>query len=344
MTDRPPVITFGEMLLRLSPSDRQPLFESPELRTFWGGAEANVAAGLAHLGTATQYVTVLPHGAIGDAAERALRTEGVDTSCVQRRAGRMGVYFVDPGADTRPLSVVYDRAHSAFAGQRGDEFDWSTILNGARWLHLTGISAALGDGALRNVHVALDAARAHGVPVSLDLNFRSALWVDRDPTAIMRDIATRVSLLIANPGAIDVMLGRRTAGTAPESRAAIADTAAALHDAYGMAQIAITQREVMSPTRHGWQASLWDAATGALHHGGRYDVTVVDRAGGGDAFAAGLLHMRLAHATASEAICFATAAGALKLGFPGDISRACVADVESLLASHADARVRESRR
>jgi 2-dehydro-3-deoxygluconokinase len=328
------VVTFGEMLLRLSPPRREVLFESPALRTYWGGAEANVAAGLANLGTAAQYVTVLPTNAIGDAAISALHAHGVDTTRVLRRDGRMGLYFVEPGADTRPLRVVYDRAHSAFSTQRGDEFDWNTILSGPRWLHLTGISAALGDGPLRSVHAAIDAADARGIPVSLDLNFRPALWVGRDPTPIMQGLAHRVALLIANPGAIEIMLGRRTAGTAPESREAIRDTAAALHDTYGTPQIAITQREVVSADRHVWQAYLWDASTGSMHDGGRYDLAVIDRAGGGDAFAAGLLHKRLADATAHDTIRFATAAGALKLGFPGDMSHASASDVESLLASH----------
>ena len=198
------VVTFGEMLLRLSPPGQERLFQSPSLRTYWGGAEANVAAGLANLGTAARHVTVLPHGAIGDAAECALRAEGVDLRHVVRGAGRMGLYFVEPGADIRPLRVVYDRAESAFARQQGDEFAWSTILDNAGWLHVTGISAALGDGALRSMHAAIDAATALGVPVSLDLNFRPALWKERDPRPIMQTLARRASLLIANPGAIEL--------------------------------------------------------------------------------------------------------------------------------------------
>ena len=329
------VVTFGEMLLRFSPPARQQLFESPHFHTWWGGAEANVAAGLASLGTDAQYVTVLPTNAIGDAALRALDDVQVDASRVLRRDGRMGVYFVEPGAGDRPLRVVYDRAHSAFAGQTGEEFDWREILASARWLHLTGISAALGDGPLRNLHAALDAALAAGVPVSLDLNFRPALWIGRDPMLIMQALVKRVSLLIANPGAIEVMLGLRTAGTAPESRDAIAATARTLHDRYGIPQIAITQREVFSASRHAWQAYLWDAASGAMPHGGRYEIDIVDRAGGGDAFVAGLLHRLLENAPVADAIRFATAAGAFKLGVPGDMSCASVGDVETLMAAGA---------
>lgn len=330
-----PVMTFGEVLLRLSPPGHERFFESPAFRTCWGGAEANVAAGLAHLGTASQHVTVLPHGAIGDSAIGALRAEGVDTTRVLRDGDRMGLYFVERGDDVRPLRVVYDRAHSAFAQQKGGEFDWTSILGNARWLHLTGISAAVGDGPLLNVRAAIDAAVALNVPVSLDLNFRPALWVGRDPKPIMRRLAARASLLIGNPGAIDAMLGLHTTGSPPETADAIDATVATLRDTYGTPTIAITQREVHSATRHTWQAWLSTASGGVLHHGGRYTADVVDRAGGGDAFAAGLLHATLTGMPDADAIRFATAAGAFKLGIPGDMSHASVTDVTMLMASQA---------
>ncbi|WP_373064204.1 PfkB family carbohydrate kinase [Gemmatimonas sp.] len=327
-----PVVTFGEVLLRLSPPERERLFQSPSLRTWWGGAEANVAAGLANLGTASQHITILPEGPIGDAAVRALGAEGVDTRHVRRRGARMGLYFLEGGADLRPLRVVYDRAHSAFSQLAPTDFDWASILSGARWLHLTGISPALGDAPLRCVHDALDAAEAHRVPVSLDLNYRPALWAGRDPRAIMQPLAARATCLIANPGAIEVMLGHTTAGNAPEAPEAIRATAEALHREYGCARVATTQREILSASVHGWQAHLWDAATNAMHYGGRYEVQLVDRVGGGDAFVAGLLHQLLADAPLDYAVRFATAASALKLTIPGDINRVRVADVEQLLS------------
>jgi 2-dehydro-3-deoxygluconokinase len=328
-----PVVSFGEVLLRLSPPNTERLFQSPSLRTWWGGAEANVAAGLANLGTAAQHVTQLPEGPIGDAAVRALRAEGVDTRHVLRRGTRMGLYFLESGADVRPLRVVYDREHSAFSQLEPADFDWTSILRGARWLHLCGISPALGRGPLQCVHDALDAAAAHGIPVSLDLNYRPALWGARDPRPIMQPLAARASLLIANPGAISAMLGLTTPGTAPEEPAALQLTADALQRDYGCARVAITQREVLSASAHGWQAHLFDAATSTMHYGGRYQVQLVDRVGGGDAFVAGLLHQLLADAPLDYAVRFATAAGALKLTIPGDINRVRVADVEQTLAS-----------
>lgn len=328
-----PIVTFGEVLLRLSPPDHERLFQSPSLRTYWGGAEANVAAGLAHLGTTAQHVTLVPEGAVGDAAVRALRAEGVDTRHVLRGGQRMGLYFLEGGADLRPLRVIYDRAHSAFSQLEPAMFDWTAILDGARWLHVCGISPALGDGPLRCLSQAIEVAAALKVPVSLDLNYRPALWVGRDPRPIMQPLAARANLLIGNPAAIDLMLNITTAGALPEPPDALRETAEAVHARFGCARVAVTQREVLSASVHGWQAHLWDAATSGMHFGGRYVVQLVDRVGGGDAFVAGLLHRLLADASLDDAVRFATAASALKLTIPGDINRVRVTDVEQLLST-----------
>ncbi|MES2523992.1 MAG: sugar kinase [Gemmatimonadota bacterium] len=327
------VVTFGEVLLRLSPPGDERLFQSPALRLYWGGAEANVAAGLAALGTSTTHVTVLPDNSVGDAARRALQAEGVNTQYALRAAGRMGLYFLESGADVRPLSVVYDRAGSAFAGIRGDEFDWTEALRGASWFHVSGVSAALGEGPVRAIHHAMDTAHAAGIPVSLDLNYRPALWAGRDPRSVMEPLAARAALLIANPGAISTMLGITTAGDMPEPAAALADTARLLRTRFGVARVAITQRILVSASVHGWMAHLWDAATDVLHSAPRYDVTLVDRVGGGDAFAAALLHALVHDEPLEHAVRFATAAGALKLTIPGDFNRASSADVQRLLAA-----------
>jgi 2-dehydro-3-deoxygluconokinase len=326
------VVTFGEVLLRLSPPGVERLFQTPALRTFWGGAEANVAAGLAHLGASAAHVTMLPNNAIGAAARRALQGEGVDVAHVQQVTGRMGLYFLESGADVRPLTVTYDRAGSAFASMRGDEFDWTRILAGADWFHVSGVSAALGDGATRAIGHALDAAAALGVRVSLDLNFRPALWTGRDPRAVMQPLARRAQLLIGNPGAIDIMLGISTAGIIPEPADAVRATAEAVHTQYGCAQVAITQRETVSASVHGWQAHLWSAASATLHSADRYVVTLVDRVGGGDAFVAALLFMLHRGDSHATAVRFATAASALKLTIPGDVNRVTAHDVEQFLS------------
>jgi 2-dehydro-3-deoxygluconokinase len=328
------VITFGEVLLRLSPPDTaERLFQSPSLRTFWGGAEANVAAGLASLGNHASHVTILPDHAIGDAARRALHAEGVVLQHALRSAGRLGLYFLESGADLRPLAVTYDRAGSTFASMRGDEFDWAVIMQGAAWFHVSGVSAALGEGPVRAIHAAMDAARDAGVAVSLDLNYRPALWAGRDPRVVMQPLAERASLLIGNPGAIDVMLGVTTEGAIPEPRASLVTTAATLHARFGCARIAITQRDVLSASTHGWQAHLWDAASDTMHGATRYEVALVDRVGGGDAFAAALLHMLGQSASLEHAVRFATAASALKLTIPGDFNRVSSAEILRMLAA-----------
>lgn len=335
MTSVPPfrVVTFGEVLLRLSPPLNERFFQSPQLRTFWGGAEANVAAGLAWLGVPSAHVTLFPDNAVGEAAMRSLQGDGVDMSHARRGAGRQGVYFLDPGAGERPLSVTYDRAGSAFANQRGDEFDWSRILAGASWLHVSGVSAALGDGPYAGVRHAVDAANALGVPVSLDLNHRPALWAGRDPKPLMQPLAAQASLLIGNPGAIAVMLGITTDGEWPEAPEAVAVTARAVHEQFGCARVAVTQREVVSASEHGWQAHLYDAASETMWSARRYRMRVIDRVGGGDSFVAALLHQFGQGAPLPEALEFATGASALKLTVSGDVNRVTMRDVTQFLSS-----------
>ncbi|WP_331050206.1 sugar kinase [Gemmatimonas sp.] len=327
------VVTFGEVLLRLSPPGNERLFQTPQLRTWWGGAEANVSCGVASLGGHATHVTMLPDNVIGEGALRALRAEGVDTSQVRRAAGRMGAYYLESGADVRALSVVYDRADSAFARQRGDEFDWSSILQDAAWLHCSGVTAALGEGPYWAIERAVDAAAALGVPFSLDLNFRPALWAGRDPKPLMQSLARRASLLIGNPGAIEIMLGISTSGRIPEPASALHATARAIHREYGCARVAITQRDIQSASVHGWQAHLWDSATDALYSAPRVVVQLVDRVGGGDSFAAALLYQLQRGATHAHAVRFATAASALKLTIPGDVNRVSVAEVDRFLTS-----------
>lgn len=325
------VVTFGEVLLRLSPPGQERLFQTPQLRTFFGGSEANVAAGLAHLGTRASHVTRVPANPMGDAALRALTAEGVDVRRAVRGGTRLGLYFVESGADLRPLRVVYDRAGSAFAELEPGHVDWDAALRGASWFHVSGITPALGAGPCAAVHAALAAARANAVPVSLDLNYRPALWTGRDPRPVLEPIAAQADLLVANPGAIQLMLGIATEGTAPEAPDALRATAETVHARFGCRQVAITQRETISAGEHGWRAHFWDAASDAFHSAPRYQVRLVDRVGGGDSFVAGLLHALGEDRSHDEAVRFATAASALKLTIPGDINRVTAGEVEQLL-------------
>ncbi len=330
------VVTFGEVLLRLSPPHpHERLFQSPALRTYFGGSEANVAAGLAQLGTAVEHVTRVPSHAVGDAAVAALRAEGVGVRYVARGGARLGAYFVEGGADLRPLRTVYDRAGSGFAELEPADVDWDAALDGAAWFHVSGIVPALGDGPRRTLHAALAAARAHAVPVSVDLNWRPALWQGRDPRPLTEPLAAFAHLLVANPGAVEVMLGEPTAGTAPEPPDALRDTAGRLCARFGCAEVALTQRHVRSAHEHAWTAHLYEAATGAMHSAPRYDVRVVDRVGGGDSFVAALLHARFEGRSPAAAVRFATAASALKLTIPGDFNRVTAEEVDRIAGGAA---------
>lgn len=318
------VLTFGELLLRLSPPGEERLLETPVLHTFFGGAEANVAVALRHLGVPSSYITRLPEGPLGDAAVDALRREGVAIDRVLRGGSRLGLYFVEPGADLRAMRVVYDRAGSAFAQITPADVDWPAALAGARWLHGTGITPALGDGPAATLTDGFAAARERGVTVSLDLNYREALWRGRDPRPVLEPLAHRADVLIGNREAVRAMLGVEANGGGEA-------LAPALADRFGCRAVAITQREILGPREHGWSAVLYDAATRTLARSARHVVQVVDRVGGGDSFTAGLIAALLADRAPQDAVEFAAAAGALKLGQAGDFGRSTAADVSRLV-------------
>ena len=322
MTDAPRVVTFGEMLLRLSPPGEERLFESPELQTFFGGAEANVAVALSHLGLQVDYVTRLPDGPLGDAPLDALRREGVGTAWIVRGGNRLGLYFVEPGADLRTMRVVYDRAGSAFAQIDPGDIDWTRILTSARWFHSTGITLALGDRAAAALTRAITCARAAHVPVSLDLNYREALWHGRDPRGLVEPLARQAEVLIGNRDAVRAMLGVEANGDA---------LGPILAERYGCRLVAITQRDLLGAREQAWSATLYDGSTRAVGRSKRHVVEVVDRVGGGDSFAAGLIAALLRGQPPTAALEFAVAAGALKLAVPGDFGRATPEEVERLV-------------
>src|SRR5881409_3567368 len=288
------VLTFGELLLRLSPPGEERLLESPVLHTNFGGAEANVAVALRHLGVPSSYITRLPDGPLGDSGVEALRREGVAVDRVIRGGSRLGLYFVEPGADLRAMRVVYDRASSAFSQITPADVDWSAALAGARWLHGTGITPALGNGPATALKDGFAAARERGVTVSLDLNYREALWRGRDPRPLIEPLAREADVLIGNREAVRAMLGVEAS---PE----------ALADRFGCRAVAITEREILGPREHAWSAVLYDASTRVLARSARHVVQVVDRVGGGDSFTAGLIAALLADRAPQDAVEFAAA-------------------------------------
>ena len=280
--------------------------------------------GLAHLGVRADYVTRLPDHAIGHAALHALQAEGVGTAWIALGgvSERMGIYFVEPGADIRASRVVYDRAGSAFAAITPGTVDWAKAMQGAAWFHGSGITPALGEAPRGALAAAIDAARSGGVRVSLDLNHRPTLWQGREPRSLLEPLVKGADLLIGNRDAVRIMLGIEAPDDSLVQR---------LAERYGCRYVALTRREVLSASEHGWSATLYDAASGGVWPSRRYQVRVVDRVGGGDSFAAGLIAALAAERDPADAVQFAAAAGALKLTIPGDWNRATPQEIEQLV-------------
>jgi 2-dehydro-3-deoxygluconokinase len=337
------VVTFGELLLRLSPPGFERLFQSPVLSATFGGGEANVAASLAQFGLNSCYVTCLPPHAIGDAGVRALRAEGVDTTHIVRAGHRVGIYFAETGASQRAGTVIYDRAQSAISEIAPDAVNWDDVMTGASWFHVTGITPALGAKATAATQAAIAAAKRAGARVSVDLNYRKKLWTERQAQAAMRPLMRDVDVVIANEEDLQAVLGVHVAGADVASGALdVAGYRAAAERVtreFGPSIVAVTLRESLSASDNGWSAVLWDSASGTMLQSQRYVVRLVDRIGGGDSFAAGLIFSLLTGRAPDAALKFAVAASALKQTIPGDFNRVTVAEVDALAGGDASGRV-----
>jgi 2-dehydro-3-deoxygluconokinase len=334
------IICFGEMLLRLSPPGCERLFQSPTLTTIFGGSEANVATSLARFGIDAAYVTRLPKNAIGEAALRTLRAEGVRTDHVQRADGRMGIYFVETGAGQRPSTVIYDRAPSTMTAVDEQSFNWPRILSNASWLHVSGITAALGDGPAACTLAAMTAAKRAGVTVSFDVNYRATLWPVEQAAPVLRQLAGGADVLIAHEDHFEPLLSVSIARPPAERDAACyREAAQAAHAKYGATTVAITQRDHRSASDNVFSARLWDGRTDDLHAAPAHDVRIVDRVGTGDAFAAGLIYGLSTGRDPGNALRFAVAAGALKHTIPGDSNRVSLEEVERLANGDGSGRV-----
>jgi 2-dehydro-3-deoxygluconokinase len=337
------VVSFGEIMLRLSPPGFERLFQSPVLSATFGGGEANVAVSLAQFGLESHYVTRLPSQAIGDAVLRALRAEGVRTDHVARGGSRVGVYFTETGASQRASTVLYDRAHSAISEIPEVAVAWDLVMEGTAWFHVSGITPALGERAAAATKAAVTAARRAGARVSVDLNFRKKLWTEGQAQAVMRPLMSDVDLVIANEEDLQSVLGVQVKGADVISGAldvaAYRDAAESVTRTLGPSLVAITLRESLSASDNGWSAVLWDGPSQILHESQRYAVRLVDRIGGGDSFAAGLIYGLLTGRPHADALRFAVAASALKQTIPGDFNRVSVAEVDALAKGDASGRV-----
>ena len=336
-------VCFGEIMLRLSPPGFERLFQSPLLHATFGGGEANVAVSLAQFGFDSAYVTRLPANPVGDAALKVLRAEGVSVEHVVRGGDRLGIYFAETGASQRPSTVIYDRSHSAIAELQPGSVPWHDVFDGAAWFHFTGITPALSRSAAECTREALQAARRAGVRVSVDLNYRRKLWSEREARDTMRPLMSLVDVVIANEEDLQAVLGIDVAQvdvTAGElSAERYREAAERVVQEFGVKHVAVTLRESLSASDNAWSGVLLDAATHRFYQSQRYSVRLVDRIGGGDSFAAGLI-FGLATGRDSEAsLRFAVAASALKQTIPGDFNHVTVNEVERLAAGDASGRV-----
>ena len=337
------IVTFGEIMLRLKTPGHERFFQSPAFEASFGGGEANVAVALANYGHDTALATALPDNDIADACLRELRGFGVDTGHIRRSGDRMGIYFLESGANQRPSKVVYDRAHSAICEAGPGDFNWDDVFEGASWFHITGITPALSESAAALSLESVKAAKAVGVTVSCDFNFRGKLWkYGKSAPEVMRELVKYVDVGIANEEDCQKSLGV-TADVDVESgeldTAKYEALSARMLELYpDMSVMAITLRESLSADHNRWSACLRNKD--GFHLSRKYDITdIVDRVGGGDSFASGLIHGLLAYENAQEGLEFAVAASALKHSILGDFNRVSVSEVEKLMGGDGSGRV-----
>lgn len=331
------VVCFGELLLRLTAPGRELLLQSGKLDVHVGGAEANVAVGLSCLGHETAMVSRVPDNVLGEAALAYLRRYGVSVDGVTRGAGRMGLYFLSAGAGLRSSSIVYDREGSSFALAGSDDFDWQRLLDGAELLHLSGITPALGEHSAEAALAAADEARARGMKLSFDGNYRAQLWQrwTSEPKTILCELVGKADILFGNHRDISLLLGKEFSG---EGEARRREAAEAAFGAFANLQlIASTARHIDDADRHRIAARVDTRECGFQTEevvvGG-----IVDRIGTGDAFAAGVLHGVLTGAGEQQAARYGLALACLKHSLPGDASLFGQADVKAFLAGELDVR------
>lgn len=340
----PLVTTFGEIMLRLAPPGFERFLQSPQFVATFGGGEANVAVALAGFGNPSRFITVVPpNNPIADAFLGELRRFGVDDSKVIRGRGRLGIYFVEPGANQRPSKVVYDRENSAIALAKLGDLDWTQAFAGASWFHITGITPALSQTAADLSLQSVRAARDAGLTVSCDLNYRKNLWkYGKAAKDVMQELFRFVDVGIANEEDCQAALGVQvnvdvhSGKLEPEEYKRLAETV--LEQYPNLKIIAITLRESHSASHNGWSACLHDRNELLLSR--HYEIThIVDRVGGGDSFAGGLIFGLLNLAGHRDALEFAVAASCLKHSIPGDFNRFTREEVEQLVKGGGSGRV-----
>ena len=335
------VVTFGELMLRLAPNGYYRFFQDDQLQATFGGGEANVAVSLANYGMDASFVTKLPTHAIGQAAVNSLRKYGVDTSKIVRGGDRVGIYFLEKGASQRGSVCIYDRAHSAIQEAAPSDFDWDAIFEGVDWFHFTGITPALGENLVEICREACKAAKAHGVKISCDLNYRGKLWTRDQARAAMTDLCQYVDVCISNEEDAKDVFGIEAENTdiygGKLNKEGYKSVAKQLADKFGFEKVAITLRTSISASDNDWAAMLYDGENYCFSK--EYHLHIVDRVGGGDSFGGGLIYALLSGKNTQDAVKFAVAASALKHSIEGDYNLVTVSEVEKLAGGDGSGRV-----
>ena len=335
------VITFGEIMMRLNPEGNLRFVQAERFEASYAGGEANVAVSLANYGMDAAFVSKVPAHAIGQCAVNALRHFGVDTKNMVRGGDRLGAYFVEKGASQRPAKVIYDRAHSAIALAEPSDFDWDAIFDGADWFHWTGITPALGGNLPQICLEACKAAKARGVTISCDLNYRNKLWSREKACEIMSQLMPYVDVCIANEEDAKDVFGIEAANTdihaGKLNHEGYISVAQQIHDRFGCSSVAITLRSSISADDNDWAAMLYQ--NGQAYFSPSYRIHIVDRVGGGDSFGGGLIYSQLTGMDPQKSINFAVAASCLKHTISHDFNLVTVEEVESLAKGNASGRV-----
>ena len=337
------VITFGEIMLRLNPESYLRFTQSTKFEASYAGGEANVAVSLANYGLDAAFVSKVPAHDIGQCAINALRQFGVDASLVLRGGDRLGAYFVERGASQRPSKVIYDRANSAIAMAKAEEFDWETIFSGADWFHWTGITPALSEEMAKACLEACKAAKTMGLTVSCDLNYRNKLWSREAAGACMATLLPYVDVCIANEEDCKDVFGIEAEGTDISGGKLGYDgyisVARQVAQRFGCKKVAITLRSSLSANDNDWAGMLYDSKTKKAVFSPTYHIHIVDRVGGGDSFGGGLIYSLLTGKNDQDAIGFAVAASCLKHSIEHDFNLVTVAEVENLAKGNVSGRI-----
>ena len=338
------VVTMGEIMLRLSTPNNEKIIQADEFDATYAGGEANVAVSLANYGHDAEFVTKVPDNPVGMTAIASLRKYNVGTKNIAKGGERLGIYFLETGSAMRASSVIYDRAHSAISEAESSDFDFDKIFEGVDWFHFTGITPAISDKAAELTEIALKAAKKHGVKVSCDLNFRKKLWSSEKAQKVMSNLMQYVDVCIGNEEDAEKVLGFKPGNTDVTSgdlelagyKSIFEQMVAKFNFEYVISSLRVSH----SASDNGWSACIYSRDTKEFYHSREYRITpIVDRVGGGDSFAGGVICGLLDGKDFKAALEFGVAASALKHTIPGDFNLVTRADVEALAGGDGSGRV-----